>query len=102
MIELKYKPDFPKVMERFEAWWQCEIIDRPLASIPVKPSRPPKLPAKTHATPRDRWLDVEYFLECFEATKDHAGYICCPSDHFFHGDPANVQAFADACKECRY
>jgi len=30
------------------------------------------------------------------------GYICCPSDHFFHGDPANVQAFADALKECVY
>lgn len=41
-------------------------------------------------------------LECFEATKDHAGYIVCPSDHFFLGDPANIQAFADACKECRY
>jgi hypothetical protein len=41
-------------------------------------------------------------IECFEATKDHAGYICAPSDHFFHGDPANLQAFADAAKECRY
>jgi hypothetical protein len=41
-------------------------------------------------------------FECFEATKDHAGYICSPSDHFFHGDPANLQAFADAAKECRY
>lgn len=41
-------------------------------------------------------------FECFEATKDHAGYIIAPSDHFFHGDPANLQAFADACKECVY
>ena len=44
-------------------------------------------------------------FECFEATRAKAsggGYICCPSDHFFHGDPANLQAFADACKECRY
>jgi uroporphyrinogen-III decarboxylase len=41
-------------------------------------------------------------FECFEATKDEAGYICCPSDHFFHGDPANLEAFADACKECVY
>jgi uroporphyrinogen decarboxylase len=40
--------------------------------------------------------------ECFEATKDNAGYICVPSDHFFFGNPANIQAFADACKECRY
>lgn len=41
-------------------------------------------------------------FECFEATKDHAGYICCPSDHFFHGDPACLQAFADAARECVY
>ncbi|MDP6038938.1 MAG: uroporphyrinogen decarboxylase family protein [Candidatus Latescibacteria bacterium] len=41
-------------------------------------------------------------FECFEATQDHAGYIVAPSDHFFCGDPANLQAFADACKECEY
>jgi len=41
-------------------------------------------------------------FDCFEATKDHAGYIIAPSDHFFRGDPANLQAFADACKECVY
>lgn len=41
-------------------------------------------------------------FECFEATKDQAGYILCPSDHFFHGDPACLQAFADAAKACQY
>lgn len=41
-------------------------------------------------------------LECFEATKDHAGYIIAPSDHFFKGDPENLQAFSDAVKECLY
>lgn len=41
-------------------------------------------------------------FDCFDATKDHAGYIIAPSDHFFFGDPANLQAFADACKECTY
>ncbi len=40
--------------------------------------------------------------ECFEATKDHAGYIIAPSDHFFRGDPANVLAFAQAARECVY
>ncbi len=32
----------------------------------------------------------------------NGGYICSPSDHFFRGDPVNVQAFADAAKECLY
>jgi len=44
----------------------------------------------------------ELVFQCFEATKDHAGYIIAPSDHFFHGDPANLQAFADAARECMY
>jgi uroporphyrinogen-III decarboxylase len=30
------------------------------------------------------------------------GYICSPSDHFFFGDPINIQAFADAAKNCTY
>lgn len=30
------------------------------------------------------------------------GYICCPSDHFFFGDPENIQAFADTAKQCVY
>ena len=41
-------------------------------------------------------------FDCFEATKDHAGYIIAPSDHFFSGAPENIQAFADAARECRY
>ena len=41
-------------------------------------------------------------LDCFEATKEQAGYIICPSDHFFSGDPACLQAFSDAAKECVY
>ena len=28
-MELEYKPDAPKVLDRFEAWWHCEIVDRP-------------------------------------------------------------------------
>ncbi len=41
-------------------------------------------------------------FECFEATKNEAGYIICPSDHFFHGNPDCLQAFSDAAKECVY
>jgi len=38
---------------------------------------------------------------CHEACPD-GGYICCPSDHFFSGDPANIQAFADEANRCTY
>ena len=30
------------------------------------------------------------------------GYIISPSDHFFYGNPENLQAFANAAKECTY
>jgi uroporphyrinogen-III decarboxylase len=52
-----------------------------------------------HGTPERARQQV---FDCFEATKDHAGYIIAPSDHFFAGDPRNLQAFADAVKECVY
>ncbi len=40
--------------------------------------------------------------ECFEATKEHGGYILSPSDHFFHGEPEKIQAFVDEAKKCVY
>lgn len=39
--------------------------------------------------------------ECHAACPD-GGYICCASDHFFFGDPANIQAFADEANRCVY
>jgi uroporphyrinogen-III decarboxylase len=39
--------------------------------------------------------------ELFEACPG-GGYICSPSDHFFFGDPENIQIFAETCKECVY
>ncbi len=39
--------------------------------------------------------------ECHEACPN-GGYICSPSDHFFFGDPANIQAFVDEANRCTY
>lgn len=39
--------------------------------------------------------------ELFEASP-HGGYICSPSDHFFFGNPENIQAFADTARNCKY
>jgi len=51
-----------------------------------------------HGTP----AKVREQVFALHAACPNGGYICCPSDHFFHGDPANLQAFADALKECVY
>ncbi|MGC9347316.1 MAG: trimethylamine corrinoid protein 2 [Anaerolineae bacterium] len=63
MFELK--PDFEGVMDRYEAWWQCEIVDRPLVSMSFgKPldERVP-VPEKKHVTWRERWMDTTYVVE---------------------------------------
>lgn len=67
MFELK--PDFDDVLNRFEAWWNCEIVDRPAVSIafqkPAAECRP--VPAKQHATIRDRWMDTDHMVATAEA-----------------------------------
>ena len=74
-MELKCKPDIDEVLERFEAWWQCEIIDRPPVTVHIRRSRRPEPPRKAHATLRERWMDVEYNVGRFEASLDGAVFL---------------------------
>lgn len=63
MFELK--PDFEEVLNRFEAWWECEILDRPLVSMTFPVPDDKKIPVheQQHATLKERWLDTEYIVE---------------------------------------
>lgn len=67
MLELK--PDCAEVLNRFEAWWDCAIVDRPLVSMafPRPAAEQAALPRKEHATIRDRWMDTEYVVSAAEA-----------------------------------
>jgi len=67
-MQLECKPDLDRSLERFEAWWDGQIIDRPPVTIYTPSGRDVKTPDKTHATLRDRWLDVEYNVAAFEAS----------------------------------
>ncbi len=60
MFELK--PDFDAVLNRYEAWWDCAVLDRPLVSMtfPVPQADRKLVPQKKHATLRERWMDSEY------------------------------------------
>jgi len=56
------KPDFAEAYRRIEAFWECDVLDRPVVQFGLaKPEadRVP-LPASSHPTPADRWLDAEY------------------------------------------
>ena len=63
MFELK--PDYGKCKQRIEAFWERELIDRPVVQFSLgKPAekRVP-LPASHHATSAERWLDATYQIE---------------------------------------
>lgn len=74
-MELADKPDLDKVLERFEAWWACELLDRPLLTIATKPEGPPAIPTKEHSSDRQRWFDVEHRVDCFEASLEGAVFL---------------------------
>ncbi|MHB1296034.1 MAG: hypothetical protein ACYC4R_13680 [Anaerolineae bacterium] len=60
-----FKPDYERTMQRFDAFWQRELIDRPIVQFGLQ--KPVEelvaLPPSGHATPEDRWLDVDYQAE---------------------------------------
>lgn len=41
-------------------------------------------------------------IELFEKVGYEGGYICSASDHFFEAPVANLAAFAEAARECKY
>jgi hypothetical protein len=57
-----FKPDYEQVQARMEAFWEGEIIDRPLAQF-VAPKPPEECvpePVSGHASAADRWMDAAY------------------------------------------
>ncbi|MBN1642685.1 MAG: hypothetical protein JXA09_15730 [Anaerolineae bacterium] len=63
MFELK--PDYEACKARIDAFWERELIDRPVVQFSV--AKPPEacvpLPLSGHASPEERWLDAEYQAE---------------------------------------
>ena len=63
------KPDFNTVLKRYDAWWNCAIIDRPLVSIcfPRPQDQRVPVPRKSYASFQDRWFDTDYRVEVISA-----------------------------------
>jgi hypothetical protein len=73
--ELEWKLDFGKTVERFEAWWLGEVLDRPPVTLHVRPSRPYRGPAKQHHSLQERWMDVEYVVDSAIAWMECSDYV---------------------------
>jgi hypothetical protein len=59
----KLKPDYEKTKERYEAFWEREIIDRPPVCITLPVENPKKIQAKKFSSLEEKWLDIDYRAE---------------------------------------
>lgn len=74
ITELKFKPDFPRSAERFEQWWNHEVIDRPPVTLRVRPRRQIR-PVPAPATVREHWTRIDYVLDCAIARMEATDYV---------------------------
>ena len=72
--DLAFKPNFARTVERFEAWWQGEVLDRPPITLSVRAARPARYVAPP-ATPRERWLNVEYAVDAAVAELERRDFV---------------------------
>ena len=73
----EFKPDYEKSRQRIDAFWEREIIDRPLVmfGLPKPLDEQVPYPPSHHASPRDRWLDTGYQVELALATFRNHEYL---------------------------
>jgi hypothetical protein len=64
-IMFDFKPDYEQTKRRMDAFWQRELIDRPVVQFylgkPLEERVP--VPQSTHATPAERWQDADFQAE---------------------------------------
>ena len=77
-VELEGKPDFDRCMERINAWYECEIIDRAPVRFSAHNAEYGEIHGLDikHKSYRDEWFDVEFqvnrFLRSIKGAKFYA------------------------------
>lgn len=86
MMPINNIPDWEQRIKRQDAFWYCQIIDRPVATIIApNPEYVPKASSeKTYSSIRERWMDPEVAVE---AAKARAAEIFCMGDALPHVFP---------------
>ena len=54
------KPDYEKAKARYDAFWNCEIVDRALVCLPVPKAEPKRVPVKSYDSFAEQWTDVDF------------------------------------------
>ncbi len=75
-MEFLYKPDYDKTLQRFEAFWMREIVDRPPVSICLPkegPHRPH--PDRHYASLEEKWLDIDARVEDMEISIENTDFL---------------------------
>ena len=65
LMPIEHIDDWEQRLARQDAFWRCEIIDRPVVSCGVNKTNPdyPAPPQKEWPTQRDRWMDTEHLVQ---------------------------------------
>lgn len=65
VMPIDHIQDWRERLARQDAFWQREIIDRPVVCLSLPKPRPPHPPAarRAHAAFRDRWMDAQFVAE---------------------------------------
>jgi len=77
LMPIDHVPDWEKRLQRQDAFWEGEIIDRPVVCISLPKPRPvyPEPKPKEYRTIRDRWMDTEQIAESALAAAVNTDYF---------------------------
>jgi hypothetical protein len=77
LVELVHKPDFDLCMERVNAWYACEIVDRAPVRFSAHNAEYSENHGldKKHNSYREQWFDTEYQVETFVRSIEGRSFI---------------------------
>jgi hypothetical protein len=77
VMPIEHLPDWEKRLQRQDAFWSCEIVDRPVVVMALSKENPdyPWPKEKKHSSLRDRWMDAEHVAELALASAMNTEYL---------------------------
>lgn len=93
-------PDLDRIMDRFEAFWECKIIDRPMYSIVLWKNEEDRIQINYpdyKGNWEDRWLDVDFRVKEAETTLRNQFFLGDAIPFVMPGMGTDILAAATNC-----